>query len=501
VREEGQHGAGHPLLAVNLPYSRLELDIASLVPRAGVRCVLLDDGDGVAERAARRLADLGYGNLHILQGGAPQWQADGHQLFESTNVPSKAFAELIEHTQGTPHLEAAELNALLRSGADVKILDSRTVEEFGRFHVPGAISCPSAELVYRFADLVPSPDTFVVVSCAGRTRGIIGAQALINAGVPNRVAALAGGTQGWRLAGLELERQVPAGQAAVTPASVAASQARAAALATRFGVRRVDRATLRAWQGDAGRTTHTLDVRTPEEYLAGHVPGAVSAPGGQLVQAIDRWVGTRGARLVLTDDTGVRATVTAHWLQQMGWDVQVLEPGSDPAELEPGTPERAPAPAVRQLDPSEAAAWLREGAAAVSVDPSASYRQSHPAGAIWATRGRIDRLSAGVLRSGRIVVFAADTGIGALAARELAERAPGTVALAAGSTETWRNAGIALEASPDTPADAERIDTIFWNHDRHEGNQDAMRAYLRWETELPARITADGTAGFRIAAA
>ncbi len=37
VREEGQHGAGHPLLAVNLPYSRLEIDIgrlraAALVP-------------------------------------------------------------------------------------------------------------------------------------------------------------------------------------------------------------------------------------------------------------------------------------------------------------------------------------------------------------------------------------------------------------------------------------------------------------------------------------
>ena len=33
VREEGHHGSGHPLLAVNIPYSRLEAEIARLVPR------------------------------------------------------------------------------------------------------------------------------------------------------------------------------------------------------------------------------------------------------------------------------------------------------------------------------------------------------------------------------------------------------------------------------------------------------------------------------------
>jgi rhodanese-related sulfurtransferase len=299
VREEGQHGSGHPLLSVNIPYSRLEADIGALVPRHDVRLLLVDDGDGVAERAARALAGLGYSNLLILSGGAPAWAAAGHQLFESINVPSKAFAEMVEHSFDTPHIEAAALDALLRSGADVKILDSRTIEEFGRFHVPGAVSCPSAELVHRFADLVPSPESFVVVSCAGRTRGIIGAQALINAGVPNRVAALSGGTQGWRLAGLDLERGVPAVLHPVSDTAIAVSRARAAELAVRFHVRRIDHATLAAWRADHSRTTHVLDVRTPDEFVTGHLPEAVSAQGGQLVQATDKWIGTRGARLVL----------------------------------------------------------------------------------------------------------------------------------------------------------------------------------------------------------
>src|SRR5205823_10581952 len=75
----------------------------------------------------------------------------------------------------------------------------------------------------------------------------------------------------------------------------------------------------------AERTLYLLDVRDLAEYEAGHVAGAVSAPGGQLVQATDQYVGTLGARIVLVDDAEVRALMTASWLRQMGWkDVFVL---------------------------------------------------------------------------------------------------------------------------------------------------------------------------------
>src|SRR6266446_660463 len=70
VREEGQHGTGHPLLAVNIRYSRLEAEIVRLVPRNSCRIVLVDDADGVAGKAARRLDGLGYHEVHVLQGGA-----------------------------------------------------------------------------------------------------------------------------------------------------------------------------------------------------------------------------------------------------------------------------------------------------------------------------------------------------------------------------------------------------------------------------------------------
>ena len=51
----------------------------------------------------------------------------------------------------------------------------------------------------------------------------------------------------------------------------------------------------------------------------GHLPGSISAPGGQLVQATDTYAAVHGARIALVDDHGVRATLTASWLLQMGW--------------------------------------------------------------------------------------------------------------------------------------------------------------------------------------
>jgi rhodanese-related sulfurtransferase len=502
VREEGQHGAAHPLLAVNLPYSRLELGIAQLVPRRACRVVLVDDGDGVAGKAARRLAALGYAAVHIAEGGVAAWSGAGHPLFPSTNVPSKAFAEIVEINSRTPHITAAELDRQRRAGIKIAVLDSRTVEEFNRFHVPGAVTCPGAELVHRFADLVPEPDTLVVVSCAGRTRSIIGAQSLINAGVPNRVVSLEGGTQAWRLSGLELERGTQASLAPVSDGAAAAAQRLAAEVAGRYGVRRIDRATLAAWQAEPARTTFVLDVRTPLEYAAGHLAGTISAEGGQLVQAIDRWVGVRGARLVLVDDTGTRAVMTAHWLLQMGWDVVVLDrPFAGQAlETGPGTPPVTVVP-VPELAAPEAAHWLNDGGAAgVFIGPSAAYREAHPEDSVWAIRPRLERLPAHVLRAARILVFADDAAVGALAAADLTEIAAGPIALVQGGSTGWRAAGGPFAASPDDPPDSERIDYVFWNHDRHAGNEAAMRAYLRWETELPDEVARDGFAGFRIAA-
>lgn len=504
VSEEGQFGLGHPFLAVNLPYSRLEREILRLVPRRSCRVILVDQGDGVAARAARRLAALGYGDVSIVAGGCAAWAQSGQQLFIGVNVPSKAFGEAVEHEFHTPSIAAEELDRLFRSNADVILLDPRPVEEYARGHVPHAVCCPGGELVYRFVDLVPSPEMLVVVSCAGRTRGIIGAQSLINAGIADRVKVLDGGTQGWRLHGLELESGASALYAPVSDVAIAASREKAAAIEARFAIVRIDHAALAGWRAESDRrTTYLLDVRTPEEFVFGHLEGAVSAPGGQLIQALDQWVATHNARLVLADDTGIRAVIAAHWLKQMGWKVAVLDRALENQVLDTGPmPQATPelVPQLATISAREAARWIDEDAAILSLGPSLAFRQAHPKGARWANRARLDRLPPTLLGRDRVVLFTEDAATAKLAAIDLKELSTARVAAVEGGLAAWQAAGMPVEASPQSPPDAERIDYLFWAHDRHSGNHAAMRQYLDWETQLLNQIEKDGGAPYAIRA-
>lgn len=312
VREQGVHSQGHPFYAVPLPLSRLELFADRLIPRKTAPIVLLDGGgEGLAERAAATLTRLGFTNLSILDGGCAAWQAAGGELFSGINVPSKAFGEFVEHHFDTPRVPPQEIQRLRDAGRKMVILDSRPYAEYHRMSIPGGIDAPGAELVYRVHDLASDPDTLVVVNCAGRTRSIIGCQSLRNAGIPNEVVALKDGTMGWDLAGLQCERG--ATRMAPDPTPEGAVRARAAAqhAAQRFQVKFATRAQVEAWSRDADRTLFLLDVRTREEFEARRIAGSRHAPGGQLVQATDEYIGVRGARVVLVDPARVRSVMTA----------------------------------------------------------------------------------------------------------------------------------------------------------------------------------------------
>ena len=501
VREDGQFGEGHMLFATPMPYSFLEARLATQLPRRSTRTVLVDAGDGVAERAAERMSALGYTDVSVLSGGIDAWADAGYIVFKGVNVPSKAFGEVVEHQAHTPSISADELHAMFERGEDLVVVDGRTPEEFNRMNIPRGMSVPNAELVYRIHDIAPSPDTTVVVNCAGRTRSIIGAQTLINAGIPNKVVALRAGTMGWSLAGYQLEHGNDRSFPEVTPGGMAKAKTTAENMAAAYGVARIDQATLSAWQQDSSRSLYVLDVRGQAEYAAGHLPGAVHAPGGQLVQATDAWVAAKGARIVLTDDTEVRAITTAHWLVQMGWEVAVLAGGVGQAATETGIPPRRILgdDPVDTVTPDALAALLERGeAVAVDVDHSMDYRKGHLPGALWGIRPRLADLLPQLPTGKRVVLYSEHETRARLAAVDLKAMTDAPVAVLAGGREAWRAAGRPLEASPGAPPDADCIDFLFFVHDRHQGNQQAMRDYLSWEEALPAQIEADGDASFSV---
>ncbi len=505
VREQGVHYRGHPFFAASLPLSRLELLAADLVPRRAAPIVLFDGGgEGLAETAAERLARFGYGDIAILERGMAGWRDAGFEVFSGVNVPSKAFGEFVEHRYDTPRISAAELDALKRRGADLVILDSRPFDEFQRMSIPGGIDTPGAELVFRVRDMAPKPETLVVVNCAGRTRSIIGAQSLINAGIPNKVVALKDGTMGWELAGLRCTRGENRVAPLPSPAGEAVAREAALRVAQRFGVKSITRAAAQAWLRDPTRTTYLLDVRSPQEFEAGHIAGARQAPGGQLVQATDEYCGVRGARLVLADPKRVRAIMTASWLIQLGWrEVRVLEP--EGADGFAGWPvargeHRAAIFGLADCRSIAPAALLpRVGAPGlVLVDFSTSlrYRDRHIPGAWWAVRARLADAKTKFENPAHLVLTSSDGVLAQLAAPEATTLWPeATIEVLAGGNRAW------FAADLPTATGLERTTTVnddvwYKPYDFSENVTTHMQDYLTWELGLVEQIKRDPTIAF-----
>jgi len=500
AREEVPFDARHILMAACLPLSRLEMLIDAAVPRRSARVVWCDDGEGLAQVAAERMAGLGYSDVSVLEGGIAAWEAAGHRIYSGVHVPSKAFAEVVEHECETPWITAEELKRLIDTKADIALFDSRSYEEFVNNSIPTAVSVPSAELVYRFDDLVRSPDTMVVVNCGGRTRSIIGAQALINAGVPNKVVSLQNGTQAWHLSGFDVLKGETARMPPVSPSGHQAARKRADAVAAAFNVPRIDLATLDAWRAEAAtRTLYVFDVRDPEEYRAGHIPGMKNVAGGQLVQETDRHAATWGARIVAVDDDGVRAIITAHWLVQMGWDAAALTVDMRAMGTEAGPWRQAvlgSSDRAVSIEPEALRVRLESGRTVViDLDWHRDYRAGHIPGAWYGIRSRLDAILPRFEDADLIVLTSSDGVLGELAAAEWAGRA--RVAALSGGTQAWKAAGLALEAGPGqlaTSAD----DTRLRAREMAGSVEDAMRAYLSWEIDLADQMATDDDQRFRI---
>jgi rhodanese-related sulfurtransferase len=473
------------------------------LPRPAIRICCVDDGRGAAETLAAWLESAGYTDVSILDGGTKAWEAAGYVLFSGVNVPSKAFGEWVEHHYGTESVDARELKSWIDSGRDMVVLDSRTMEEFTRMSIPTGISVPGGELAYRIGDLAPDPATVVVVNCAGRTRSILGAESLRRAGIPNKVVALRNGTMGWELAGLRCDRGRTDKYQPGTPNTAALALQRAQAFAEQSGVGVIGPLDLTRFEDDPDRTLYVLDVRDPAEFRAGHRPGSRNAPGGQLVQATDSWIGVQSARIVLVDDTGVRARMTAAWLRQMGHrNVFVVEGGLEAVRTSGVAPVPVPELAARVtlVDVSGLVRLLGSAAHTLVLDlaRSVEFREGHIPGALWGLRGRLEPLAPQLAGAGHVVITSPDGMLARLAVPEVSALTAAEVHVLDGGTDAWQAFGRPLIKDKTMPPDEACVDFYLRPYDRNSGVEEAMHAYLSWEIDLVREIERDGTVVFGI---
>ena len=506
VREEGNYFDCHLLWASNVPLSWLELRISNLVPRRSTPIVVYDGGPANKETAARRaqarLGALGYFDVRVLIAGTAGWKEAGFELFSGLNVPSKTFGEYLLQNRKPPEILAKDLDQLLCSSDNLVVLDSRPMDEYTNMSIPTAINVPGAELVYRVFEIVDHPETNVVVNCAGRTRSIVGAMSLINAQIPNPVMLLKDGTMGWHLAGLKLDH----GKSRVAPApsenNLNKSLAAAERVAIRFGVSLIDIETLRRWRGDSQRTLYQFDVRTKEEYLAGHMPGSHHVAGGQLVQTTDEHIAVQNSRIVLIDDKRVRAIMTASWLLQMGHkNVYVLNASLEGMDLETGERGSEVVGLTRHetIKCGELHAVMQSGEPMLLVDLSlsANFEDGHIEGAHWCIRQRLESTLVLCQPIGLLVLTSEDGVLAHLAAQDLIDSGSKyLIRVLEGGNAAWRADGFSMVGGMENQLS--NVDD-HWErpYDREIGQEERMEKYLTWEVQLMDQAIRDGTTQFR----
>lgn len=504
VREEAPFAEAHPLFAANLPLSRLETDAYNRLPNRHVTLVVYDDDEGLAAIAAERLVKLGYQNVNLLQGGLKGWEVAGGEIFIDVNSPSKAFGELVEAKRHTPSLSAQEVKQLIDSKDDIVILDARRFDEYNTMSIPTSTSVPGAELVLKVKELAPNPQTRVIVNCAGRTRSIIGTQSLVNAGIKNQVFALRNGTIGWTLAGQSLEHGQIRKAGIISKKNKKEAVEASREVADKAGVKRINRGLLQHMARHDNRTTYFFDVRSPEEYLAGHLPGFLSAPGGQLVQETDHFAPVRGARIVLFDNEEVRANMSASWLAQMNWDVYVIdhinitdlnEKGPAPLNI-PELPELS---VGRIISPDQLQHWInnKDSIQIIDLATAAYYIEKHIAGAWYILRSQLVKAFKTLPAADKYVLTSPDGLQAHFAAAELSRLTNAGIYVLNGGTETWIKNGLPVD---DIKASAHfaspQIDRYRRPYEGINNTPETMQAYLDWEYGLVEQLHLDGTHGF-----
>ena len=521
VREAGEYNNAHIPGASLISRRDLEAQVAAAVPHGATPVVLCDDDARRATFASATLERLGYSDVSVLDGGINRWVTQEYPTEWGVNVPSKDFGERVEVVHHVPEIDAVELRERIDRGDELVILDTRTPEEYQRLCIPGGRSVPGAELALRITDITKdlSDDATVVINCAGRTRSIIGTRVLQRMGLPN-VVGLKNGTAGWSLAGYSLEAgadrlELPS----VSEDGIVAAEAYADRLAEEDGVRYLDADGLQELMARrSDETVYLVDVRTSEEYAAGHIPGFRWFAGGQAVQRSDEVAVVKNCPIIFCCDGRARATITASWYRQIGHkDVYAVQGGTGEWQraghsLEPEHSQSQPLGLVeaqikvRMLAPSEVpsasnapiilvgtgtrtSAYIREAnesptsnAAIIFVGTSQQFAEAHVPGSRWVPRGWLETQIADFApdKSAPVVVTCVDGVASTFAGATLADEGYADVAVLEGGMRAWRQAGHGIEQGltgvMSTPADVVPAGT-----DR--GYADMMN-YLRWEEEL-----------------
>ena len=497
VREIGQHTNGHPFFSISIPYSLFEFNIKILVPNKQTRVILIDNNNGISDLVYNIAHQMGYSNISIIEGGVEEWVSAGYKLFDGINVPSKSFGELIEKYFHTPSITAKELAQKQKNNENYIVIDGRPFLEYNKMSIPKSICCPNAELFYRVSSYIKDINTEIIINCAGRTRSIIGAQTLIDFGIKNKVKALENGTQGWFLSELSLDHNKNK-YLEVLPNDLEMQQLQNKVLKLTNDLN-IDLINLKKAQEliiDKKKSTFIFDVTTSKTISI--TPSIImNVPGGQLIQATDKYIGVWKATVILVDDGDlIRAGTTSFWLKKMGYEVYILKEGLLKAQTLKFTKEIDHKLIDLDFINLEDLVKIKKQIL-YDIRSSKDFCKIRIKNSIWLNRAHLYREK--TKTDNPIIIITDNLEKASLIVKDLKQKDKGAII----KVYKWNQNEITsypsvIDVTIETLSEQNNIDFNFHTHMRHDGNKEHAKQYLEWEINLVNKMDKQELSFFKL---
>ena len=497
VREIGQHTNGHPFFSISIPYSLFEFNIKILVPNKQTRVILIDNNNGISDLVYNIAHQMGYSNISIIEGGVEEWVSAGYKLFDGINVPSKSFGELIEKYFHTPSITAKELAQKQKNNENYIVIDGRPFLEYNKMSIPKSICCPNAELFFRVSSYIKDINTEIIINCAGRTRSIIGAQTLIDFGIKNKVKALENGTQGWFLSELSLDHNKNK-YLEVLPNDLEIQQLQNKVLKLTNDLN-IDLINLKKAQQliiDKKKSTFIFDVTTSKTIST--KPGTImNVPGGQLIQATDKYIGVWKATVILVDDGDlIRAGTTSFWLKKMGYEVYILKEGLLKAQTLKFTKEIDHKLIDLDFINLEDLVKIKKQIL-YDIRSSKDFCKMRIKNSIWLNRAHLYRKK--TKTDDPIIIITDNLEKASLIVKDLKQKDKGAII----KVYKWNQNEITsypslIDVTIETLSEQNNIDFNFHTHMRHNGNKEHAKQYLEWEINLVSKMDKQELSFFKL---
>jgi rhodanese-related sulfurtransferase len=272
VRDVFAFGKSHVKGAIHLPLEILPEQIRSIPENRLV--IVYDETGKKGHQALRTLLGAGFKHVVNISGGHTSLQRQAKTIgFKSLEinllpVESKSLEEKSEKTEEKVVETAKDTNSPI-------VVDVRTSDEFEDGAYPDAINIPLDELMYRFEELGNNVSREIVVYCASGARSAYAQRMLMQVGFAN--VKNGGGLS---------------------------------AMMSRLDTK----------PDSAGPSNEpvVVDVRTPEEFRSGAIPGAINIPLDEL-QARVHELGSKTREITLYCASGARSAYGQRGLMQMGF--------------------------------------------------------------------------------------------------------------------------------------------------------------------------------------